>query len=177
MKTWQKVLAGVAVLILGFIGFVASRPTHFTLSRSQEISAPAAKIFPLVADFHGWQAWSPWDKMDPGMKRTYAGTAMTVGQVYEWQGNDKVGKGRMTVVELQEAKLVRIKLEFIEPFPTTNDTRFTFTANGDKTTVSWIMEGENDTLFRKAFGLMMESMVGPDFESGLAAMKAAAEAK
>ncbi len=177
MQTWMKVLAVFALVIAGLVTFVATRPTHFTLSRSTEIAAPPEKIYALVADFHEWPKWSPWEKKDLAMKKTYSGAATGVGQIYEWADNKDVGKGRMTMQALEPGKLVRLKLEFLDPGPFTNDTRFAFVVSGDKTNVFWTMEGESDGLAQKAMSLMMDSLVGPDFEAGLAAMKVAAEAK
>ena len=177
MKTWQKVVGAVLFVLAALVVFVATRPDHFSVVRSTEMAAPPEKIYALVADFHEWQKWSPWDKLDPGMKRTYEGDAGTLNHTYAWQGNKDVGKGKMAMMALEPGRLVRIKLDFLEPFPVTNDTRFTFVANSGKTNVFWTMEGENKTLMHKAFGLFMDSMVGPDFEQGLAAMKLAAEAK
>ncbi len=176
MKLWQKILLVLGVLILGLLIFVATRPSHFAVSRSAEMSVPAAKIYPLVADFRQWPKWSPWEKKDLAMKKTYSGAPTGVGQIYEWQGNKDIGKGRMTMLAAEPNRELRIKLEFLDPGPFTNDARFTFVENGGKTTVFWRMEGESDGLMQKAFGLMMDTLVGPDFEAGLAAMKAAAEA-
>lgn len=177
MKTWQKVVSVVVVVLIGLVGFIATRPDQFSLSRSTEIAAPPEKVYALVADFHEWPKWSPWEKKDLAMKKMYSGRHSGVGQIYEWQGNKDVGKGRMTVTEIEPGKLVRIKLEFLEPYPANNDTLFEFAAHGDKTTATWTMTGISNSFAHKALSLMMDSMVGPDFESGLASMKLAAEAK
>ena len=177
MKTWQLGLMALLGILAGLLGFVATRPSHFMMARSVEIAAPPEKIYALVADFHEWPKWSPWDKKDPAMKKTYSGAATGVGQVYAWEGNRDVGKGRMTLLALEPGKLVRVKLEFLDPGPFTNDTHFAFIASGDKTNVFWTLEGESDGLLQKAMSLLMDRMVGPDFEAGLARMKSAAETK
>lgn len=175
MKKLAKVAVVLFVLLAGFLVFVATRPDHFSLARSTDINAAPDKIYPLIADFHGWLKWSPWDKLDPKMTRTYEGEPGTVGHSYAWQGNKDVGRGRMTMTELKPGELVRLKLEFIEPFPQTNETRFSFVTNGGKTQVFWTMEGDSHGLLEKTMTLFMDRMVGPSFEEGLAAMKRAAE--
>jgi predicted enzyme related to lactoylglutathione lyase len=97
-----------------------------------------------VNDFHKWQAWSPWEKLDPAMKRTYAGAAGGAGAVYAWAGNNQVGEGRMTLTESRPGELIRITLEFVKPFRATNTAEFTFTPEGGQTTVAWSMAGRNN---------------------------------
>ena len=179
MKLWQKILVGIGVLVLAFLGVAMTQPDTFKVERSTEIAAPAEKSYALVADFHEWAKWSPWEKLDASMKKTFSGAPTGVGQVYEWEGNKDVGKGRMTLTAADPGKLVGIKLEFLEPFAANNALRFEFAAAGDRTTVHWIMEGESKGLLIKAMHLVMpmDSMVGGDFERGLAAMKTAAEGK
>src|SRR5262249_7146798 len=129
-----------------------------------------------VNDFHAWPAWSPWEKLDPQMKKTFEGPASGVGAKYAWTGNDKVGEGRMTIEKSEKPSTVGIKLEFLKPFEATNATTFTFapTAKGSK--VTWAMDGENNFMAKAASLFMdMDKMIGGDFERGLTAMKTAAE--
>lgn len=169
------ILAVVAVAILGFVGFAATRPAEFTITRKTTIAATPAAIFPLLNDFHQWTAWSPWEGMDPKMARTYDGAASGTGAIYAWKGNDEVGEGRMTITDAKPNDLLVIKLEFLKPFEATNTTTFLLTA-GPQTEVVWKMEGHNNFL-SKAFGIFMnmDKMVGDDFEKGLARLKTAAE--
>lgn len=169
--------AVVAGLIVIFLVAVAMQPAEFRIERSETIAAPPAAAYGLVNDFHEWEKWSPWAKLDPEMETTYSGPDSGEGATYAWVGNDEVGEGRMEILESRANELVRIELEFIKPFAATNTAEFTFAGEGGQTTVTWAMYGENNFI-GKAFGLLMDmdSMVGKDFESGLAAMKAAAEA-
>jgi hypothetical protein len=177
MKLWKRIAIGVAVVIGLFLVVVATRPAKFRIERSTSIKAARATVHASVNDFHGWKAWSPWDKLDPAMKQTYTGSPAGAGAAYAWEGNKDVGKGRMTITDSTPEKIT-IRLEFLEPFPATNTTIFTFSGAGDETQVSWAMEGENDFM-GKAFSLFMDmdKMVGADFEKGLAALKGIAETK
>ena len=174
---FKKILIGLVVLLAVLAGVIATRPDTFAVERSTTIQASPEFAFALVNDFHHWGEWSPWDKLDASMKRTYDGASAGVGAIYTWTGNDKVGEGKMTVEESKPNELVRIKLEFIKPFASTNSTTFTFTPAGKDTQVTWKMEGHNNFM-SKAFSMFMnmDKMVGGDFERGLAAMKTAAEA-
>ena len=140
-------------------------------------AAPSAP-FEQVNDFHKWEKWSPWAKLDPTMKVTYEGSASGVGAVYTWTGNDKVGEGKMTILESQPNERIVIRLEFLKPFPSTNTTEFTFKQDGASTAVTWTMSGQNNFI-SKAFQLFMnmDAMVGPDFEKGLADIKKIVEEK
>ncbi len=173
----KKILAVVAVVILGFVAFVATRPAEFVYLRKTTISAPPEVIFATLADFHNWRNWSPWDDMDPKMERKYEGTPAGQGAIYSWKGNDKVGEGRMTITEAKPNDFIAIKLEFLKPFEATNITTFTLTP-GAATEVVWKMEGKN-AFVSKAAGVFMnmDKMIGDDFEKGLAKLKALTEAK
>jgi uncharacterized protein YndB with AHSA1/START domain len=172
----RKVLIGVGVVVVLLGIVIATRPGDFRIERSAVIAAPPETVFAQVDDFHKWSAWSPWDKLDPQMKRTYTGPAHGKGAVYEWTGNKEVGEGRMTIEESVMASKIGIKLEFLKPFAATNETTFTFTPAPEGTKVLWAMEGHNDFM-GKAFGLFMnmDKMVGGDFERGLANLKQVAE--
>jgi uncharacterized protein YndB with AHSA1/START domain len=172
-----KIIGIVAVvLVAGILIFAATRPDSFRIERSASIKAPPEKIFALVNDLHLWTGWSPWEKMDPALKRTYGGAASGKGAQYGWEGNSKVGSGSMEIVESVPASRIGIKLDFMKPFEAHNVTEFKFERAGDMTTVTWAMSGPSPYL-SKVMGLVfsMESMVGGQFETGLANLKSVAE--
>ncbi len=172
-----KTLAIVILLaILGILAFALTRPDTFSVQRTTTIHAPADKVFALINDFHRWGEWSPWEKLDPEMKRSFSGAAAGVGTVYEWTGNSKVGAGRMEILKTAPATKLDIKLDFIKPFEGHNIAEFTLTPKGDDTEVLWVMHGPAPFV-TKLMGVFvsMDSMIGKDFEAGLANMKAAAE--
>jgi len=170
------ILLVIAAVIVLLVAVVATRPSDFRVTRSTAISAPPAVVFAQVNDFHNWDGWSPWARMDPEMKATYAGPAAGTGAVYSWVGNNKVGEGRMTIMESHPSDLVRIKLEFIKPFAATNTAEFIFQPQGNQTTVTWNMTGKKNFM-TKAMGLVMnmDKMIGGQFDQGLAQMKSVAE--
>jgi hypothetical protein len=173
----KKILIGLVVLILIFVFIVALQPSDFRVARSAAVSAPAPAVFAQVNDFHNWEAWNPWGKIDPAMKQTYEGAPAGTGAVYTWSGNNEVGEGRMTIVESRPSELIRIKLEFLKPFAATNTSEFTFKPSGNQTAVTWSMSGEKNFMATGIHLVMnMDEMIGGQFEKGLAQMKAAAEA-
>jgi uncharacterized protein YndB with AHSA1/START domain len=171
------IFGAVAVVILGFVILVALRPADFRVVRSATMSAPPADVFAQVNDFHKWDAWSPWAKLDPSMKTTYDGQPTGTGASYSWNGNSHVGEGRMTITESRPNDLIRIKLEFRRPFAATNDVEFTFKPEGQQTIVTWSMAGKANFMVR-AFSLFMsmDKMVGGMYEQGLSQLSAAASA-
>jgi hypothetical protein len=175
----KKVLIAVVIALLGLAVVIALQPATFRVTRTATIAAAPADVFSLVNDFHNWDGWSPWAKLDPTMKTAYAGPASGSGAIYSWVGNSEVGEGRMTIADSQPASRIAILLEFKEPFASRADTLFEFAPAPGGTTVTWTMSGDNDFL-SKAFSLFMggmEKMIGPDFEKGLAQLKAVAEGK
>jgi hypothetical protein len=173
---FKKIALVIVVLIAAVLLYATTRPDTFSVQRSTTIKAPPEKIFPLINDFHAWQAWSPWEKLDPAMKRTHSGAAAGKGAVYAWLGNSDVGEGRMEITESVPSFKVGIKLDFITPFESSNTTVFTLAPQGDSTQVTLLMQGPAPyvTKLMTVF-VSMDSVIGKDFEAGLAAMKAAAE--
>jgi len=172
-----KIVIGLVVVGAGVAGVVATRPPEFRVVRSTTIAAPAPVIFAQVNDFHRWDAWNPWAKVDPAMKQTYEGAPAGVGAVYTWAGNREAGEGRMTIIESRPSDLIRVRLEFLKPFAGTSIATFTFKPEGAGTLVTWSMAGENNFIAKAVHLVMdMDKMIGGNFEKGLAQMKTVAEA-
>jgi hypothetical protein len=171
------ILIALGAGIVLFLAIVALLPSAFRVARTATISAPAPAVFAQVNDFHNWDAWSPWAKIDPKMKQTYEGAPAGTGAVYSWDGNSDVGAGRMTLTESRPNERIQIKLEFFRPFKGTNAAEFTFKQDGNQTAVTWSMAG-NKNFIIKAFSLFMsmDKMIGGQFEKGLATMKSLVEA-
>ena len=172
----KTLLIAVVVVIAGILVFASTRPDSFSVQRTTTVHAPPDKVFALVNDFHRWGEWSPWEKLDPEMKRTFGGPAAGVGATYAWTGNSKVGEGRMEILNTAPARKLDIKLDFIKPFEGHNIAEFTLTPQGENTQVLWVMHGPAPFI-SKLMGVFvsMDTMIGKDFEAGLNNMKAVAE--
>lgn len=172
----KKILIALAVLVLGFIVVVALQPSDFRVERSATVAAPPAAVFAQVNDLRKWDAWSPWAKLDPNAKIAFEGPEGGTGATMSWAGNDKVGEGKMTVVESRPDQAVKLKVDFVKPFEGTSNSEFGFEPEGDKTGVTWTMTAHHNFL-EKAMCLVMngKKMIGDDMEKGLARLKSVAE--
>jgi uncharacterized protein YndB with AHSA1/START domain len=172
-----KILIGLAALVVLLVVVVALQPSEFRITRTATVAAPPSAVFAQVNDFHKWEAWSPWAKLDPAARNTFDGAPAGPGAVFAWAGNGQVGEGRMTIIESRPDELVRIKLEFMKPFAATNTAEFTFKPDGDRTAVTWSMYGHNNFIGKAVCLVMnMDKTLGGEFDKGLAAIKSVAEA-
>ncbi|KAB2888892.1 MAG: SRPBCC family protein [Burkholderiaceae bacterium] len=170
-------LAGAAGLALAALAiYAATRPDQFRIERSLRIVAPPERVFPLINDLHGFNTWNPFARKDPNLQGNYSGPANGPGARYAWQGNKNVGRGSMEILNATAPSQVAMRLDFIEPFEAHNLVDFTLVPEGGATTVTWAMHGPAPFV-SKLMGIFlpMERMVGPDFEAGLATLKALAE--
>jgi len=168
------VIAAGLIFVLAVV--IATRPAHLHVERSMAISAPPAVVFSLINDFHAWPSWSPWEKLDPDMKREISGSPQGKGARYSWSGNDQVGVGSMEITDSSAAEQVKIRLEFKKPWEATNATTFTLVPTTQGTRVTWAMDGENN-FGAKAMSMFMnmDELIGKDFEAGLTNLGALAE--
>jgi hypothetical protein len=172
----KKILAILAAIIAVILLLATTKPDSFQIQRSASYRASPDSIWPYLDDFHNWPAWSPWEKMDPAMTRTYSGAPSGVGAVYAWSGNKKVGTGQMKITGAEPDSSLTIALDFVTPFESHNTTVFSLAASGDSTTVTWTMSGPSTYLSKvMSVFVSMDRMVGPDFEAGLANLKGVVE--
>jgi len=172
----KKTLLLIAIFVAGVLGFATTKPDTFKVQREVSIKAPPQKVAALLTDFREWKSWSPWETLDPGMQRTYSGPDSGKGARYAWQGNDKVGAGRMEITEAAQPERTVIKLDFLKPFESHNTTTFTMTPEGDSIKVNWTMTGPSPYVSKvMTVFVSMDRMIGKDFEKGLNNLKAAAE--
>lgn len=173
----KRILLVLAAAIVLFLGYAATRPDTFHVERSASIAAPAAAIYAHVVDFRRWQAWSPWEKLDPAMKRELGGPETGVGATYAWEGNSDVGKGKMTITAAEPPSKLAVRLEFLEPFASTSVATFALAPEGEGTRVTWSMDGDQNFLAKVMCIFMdMDKLIGGDFEKGLASLKQVSEA-
>ena len=172
-----KIIGLVVALVIGGVLIVAAtRPDTFRVQRAALIQAPPQKVFEFINDFDRLSVWSPWEKKDPAMKRTFGAATSGKGATYAWEGNKDVGQGSMEIAASAPPSRVAIKLDFVKPFEAHNMVEFTLEPKGEATAVTWSMQGHTP-YFAKIIHLFfdMDSMVGKDFEAGLASLKSAAE--
>ena len=170
--TAMTIFALLTFFVIATLVYASTRPNSFRIQRSTLIQAPPEKIFPMINDFHQWQAWSPWENIDPTMQRTYSGTNQGVGTIYAWQGTGKVGAGRMEITNAHPDLEIIIQLDFLKPFEAHNTAEFTLTPQGQNTELTWVMHGPSPYI-SKLMGVFfnMDRMIGKDFEKGLNNLK------
>lgn len=163
-------------LIILVIGLALTKPSTFRYTRSITIGATPKAVFDRINVLREWQHWSPWEGLDPALKRTYEGQAQGVGAVYGWEGNKKVGAGRMEITTAEPSSKVELTLEFFRPFKATNVTTFSLTSLGPNATVEWALSGQNNFMSKLFLVFVnMDKMLGKDFEKGLAQLKTLVE--
>lgn len=166
----------IAAAVVIILVLAATKPDNFRIERTVRIMAPPEKIVGLIENLRGWSAWSPWEKIDPNLKRSFSGAERGVGAIYEWQGNSDVGKGRMEILDSSGPSRVIIKLDFLEPFEAHNTAEFILRTEGTATDLTWAMHGPAPLLSRVMHVFYdMDRMVGDQFEIGLGNLKALAE--
>ena len=176
LETLVIIAIVIAVVVAVVLILAATKPDSFRVERSAVVNAPADKVFPLIADFHEWLKWSPWEGRDPALKRTYSGAARGKGAIYAWDGNKNVGSGRMEILEATTPSKVVIKLDFLKPFEAHNTAEFTMLPQGGATSVIWVMHGPAPFMSKVMQVFMnMDRMIGRDFEAGLANLKTITE--
>lgn len=173
-----KILVAIFLAVGGFAGYILNQPDDFRVERSITISASPEAIFEHINDFHNWEAWSPWAKLDPKATNSYEGPDAGLDAKFQWAGNDKVGVGSMTITESYPQERIRMRLDFEKPMQDTSTAEFTFRPQGEQTVVTWAMYGRYANFFAKAMCkvMNMDRMVGGKFDEGLASLKKTVEA-
>ncbi len=174
----QLVLGLIVLAVIGLVILVARRPSEYSVSRSAHLPARPDAVFPEIENFHKWDAWSPWAKIDPDAKVAYEGPESGEGASMTWDGNKEVGSGKMTITKADEPKHIEIRLEFFKPFKGVSTVEFKLEPHGDTTFTTWQMQGTNNFV-GKFFDLFMscEKMIGAKYEEGLANLAKVVEAK
>lgn len=166
------VLAVLVVSILGIIGYAATKPGTFNIKRTIAIQAPPDTIFPLINDLHQWARWSPFEKLDPAMKKMFSGPESGKGAAYAWDGNSKAGAGRMEISDSTPPEKIVFALHFTRPFEGHNTCEFTLVPDGEFTNVTWSMYGPMHFMAKvMSVFVDMDAMLGEQFAEGLANLK------
>ena len=176
LKTLAIIAVIVVVIVAGILIYAATKPDTFRVQRTIAIKASPERIFALISDFKAWPLWSPYEKKDPAMKRSYGAVTAGKGATYAWDGDKNVGQGSMEILEVASPRKIVIKLDFLKPFEAHNTAEFVLEPKGDTTSVTWAIYGPSPYM-SKVMGTFMnlDNMIGKDFEQGLASLKAAVE--
>jgi hypothetical protein len=172
----KRLSLALAVAAVGFAALVTSRPSAYRTERAMPLAAPAEIPFGLVNDLHRWRLWSPWDALDPGMKRHFDGPIAGPDAVYTWAGNARAGKGRMTVLETRPYEFIRVRFERLAPRPSTSTLEFTFHPTAGGVLLRWSQEGQLSWLDKaRSLFIHLEERRGEELDQGLKALVAVSE--
>jgi len=177
MRIVKRILAAIVVIAVLVVVVAFLLPRHVSVSRSIEIDAPPAVIYPLVADLRRANEWSPWLELDPDVEITFTGPTDGVGQKMNWKSDDpNVGSGSQTITMLEPDSKVETALDFGDQGAATAS--FDLEANGSATEVTWGFTADlGFNPIARYFGLMFDKWIGADYEKGLAKLKTVAEAE
>ncbi len=176
LKIILGIVAALLIAVAGILGYAAMQPDDFRIARSTIIKAPPEKIYPLMSDFRRGAEWSPYEKKDPNMKRSFSGPASGKGAIYTFDGNSDVGAGRLEITDATPPSKVVLRLDMVKPFEGSNIIEYAILPKGDGSEVTWSMHGQQPLVARAiCLFFNMDKMVGADFEQGLASLKAVAE--
>ena len=172
----KKIAIVIAVLVAALLVYAATRPDTFQVERTGTIKATPEAIYPYLSDFRKGEAWSPYEKKDPAMKRTFFGAESGKGSVYEFAGNKEVGAGRLEIIDAVPPTRVVLSLDMREPFAGHNTIEYTLEPVGNGTKFTWAMHGlvPYPAKVMSVF-FSMDKMIGRDFETGIANLKAIVE--
>lgn len=177
MKVLQGLLALIVVLVVGAVGYGFMLPSQARMERSILIARPPAAVFEVLNSYRDFAAWSPWTRLDPAMQVRIEGPAQGVGARYYWSSaQESVGSGSQEIVESVPHSLIRVSLSF-SGMDSKNHASYRLTPEGEGTNLVWTHEAEfGADLIGRYFGLLLDSMLGADYERGLAQLKVYLEA-
>lgn len=173
---FKTIIAIIVITVAAVLVYAAKQPDTFEIRRTASIKAAPEKIFPFLNDFQQSMAWSPYERKDPAMKRSFSGAASGKGSVYEFEGNKEVGAGRLEILDSIPDSKVTLRLDMYKPFKGSNTIEYIMEPKGETTDVTWAMHGQAPFISKVICLFMdMDKMVGKDFETGLASLKALVE--
>lgn len=171
----KLMVIAIVVLVAGILIYASTKPDIFRVERSISINASPEKIFPLIDDFHEWQAWTPYNK-DPAMKKTYGGSDRGKGARYAWEGNNDVGVGDITISEAVPPHKLVFDLHMIKPFEARNVAEINLRVQGGSTIVTWSLVDRHNLMLKTiSLFVNLDNVIGKDFETGLANLRRVAE--
>jgi uncharacterized protein YndB with AHSA1/START domain len=176
-----KILGGLGLLVAAAVAVLVvlalRMPDAFSVERQTLVQAAPERVFAQINDLERMRTWNPWERKDPSVRGSHGALRSGVGASYAWT-SDQVGAGSMTITESTPPSRVVLRLDFLQPFAATNRAEYTLTPEGGGTRVRWVMSGPSPFLSKvMQVVLDFDQMIGRDFEAGLAALKAQAEAR
>ncbi len=165
------------IAVIGVALFASCSPTEYRVERSATIDAPVQLVFDQVNNHKMRDAWSPWEKMDPNMEKSYEGPEAGVGAIYKWSGNDSVGTGVLEIIESIPYEYIKSTLTFTSPWESESTVEWNFEETAEGVKATWAVNGELPGYLFWMGQEDMEEMMGNDFQQGVDQLKIVAEEK
>ena len=174
MKIIQWTLVVIGSLMLLIVGVGLFLPSQFEVQRAIDIDAPPEKVYDYVVDTRQWKSWTAWNRRDPDMRIVYSGPPFGMGAKWSWESKTE-GRGSMEFTRVEPNRRVEYRLLFPE-FNMTSTGALILEPVGKGTRITWTNVGDTgNNPLKHYLSATMDRMVGPDFEQGLANLKALAE--
>ena len=171
----KKIGVGIFVFLVAVVATAYLQPKMVKVEREVFIAASPQQVFPYLANFKKFKVWSPWSEMDPKTEYVFSGVDGEVGSSMTW-ASEVTGKGTQTLVEARPFQYVKTGLEFDGQNPAV--AYFNLTPEGQGTKVVWGLDADmGNNPMGRWMGLAMDSMLGPDYEKGLASLKSTVESQ
>ena len=175
MRSLRNILIGLVALIAALAAGAYLLPRNVVVERQITIDAAPGDIYPHINSLQAFVAWSPWQDRDPDMVVEFSGPEAGVGNVMVWQSDQRdVGNGRQEITAVLENEEVRTALDFGDMG--TAEAWWTLAEGDSGTTVTWGLDADmGNTPMGRWMGLMMDGMVGGDYDAGLLNLKTLVE--
>ena len=178
MRVFKYLFFALLFLVIAFFAYgFFFLEDKVQVSRSITIDRPANKVFKAVNSMHHFNKWSPWAQLDPEAKYQYDGPEFGVGSKMSWQGNEEVGSGRQSIIASTPNSMVKAELYFDGQGDDPSWATYQIKDMGGSSEVSWVFDADfSGNILGRYFGMMMDGMLGPQYETGLQNLKTLVEA-
>ncbi len=168
VTTILLIIAGIILLLLVLALFTKK---GYHIQREIIINAPVQKVFDYIKLLKNWDSFNERAAADPSRKNEFKGTDGTVGFIYGWSGNKKVGQGEKEIMGITEGEKIETEIRFVKPFRVTGQTDMTAEEiSGNRTRVTC----SNTSTLPYPLNillLMVEKGIAKDMDISLATLK------
>ena len=167
IKGFKRFFILLAVLAVAFVIGGLLIPSNYRVERSQVMYAKSKRIYDTINNLRTWPEWTAWTVgKDPTLQVTFEGPEEGVGAIYKWEG-EKFKAGMLTITQSDRRTGISYDLN-MENGKYLSTGGIKLDEAGDSVVVTWYNEGDmGNNPIHRYFGLLMDRMVGPDFEEGL----------
>ncbi len=171
MKFIKVLLKLLGILIIVYLISAFMAKSSYRVERSAVVNAPLTIVYNQLGMLRNWESWSPWKEKDSTLINTYHGIDGQPGAKVVWKGDENLsGTGEIEFSSVNPPYDINYYLTFTSSPEMKSFGSFQLREqSSDKTRVSWLNSGDIPFSFRPMMMFFdMESLMGSDFERGLA---------